>query len=67
MRDLPNYITKEYWFKDRLKRSTVFRRINAPGAEAQNELLTLSDLDEIHWYMNIDENLIGIGSVVFEI
>ena len=28
---------------------TVFGRINAPGAEAQNKLLTLSDLNDIHY------------------
>ncbi len=27
---------------------TVFRRINAPGTEAQNEPLSLSDCNEIH-------------------
>ena len=38
--------------------TTVFRRINALGVEAENELSTLSDLNE---------NLKMIGSVVLEI
>ncbi len=28
---------------------TVFRRINAPGAETENEPLTLSTFDKTYW------------------
>ena len=45
---------------------TVIRRINVLGMEAQNEPLTLSDFNEYDWVTSV-ENLIGIGSAVFEI